>query len=366
MKIAIVTSNSNSIINFRYNLIKKLILNGFDVSVLSSDGNRFSELNDLDIKFFNLDYNNRNYNPFKSVKYYRKIKKILKMINPEIIFTFQLQPNIFAQFAGNNIDNRFAMIEGLGDAFDESLFWRIVNIPVALMLKKSLKGVKKIFVLNREDKLDLVNKSIISLENIFEIPGIGVDLNKFKFVSRNTEKISFLMMARLIKKKGLYYFLEASKVLKNKYNEIEFFLVGSTSKKNYKIIQKYVKLGYVKYESFSNNPFLTLSQHSVFVLPSYYKEGLPMSIMEAMSTGMPIITTFNRGCNQTVENGFNGYLINKKSLNELIGAMEKIISDPEKISEFGKMSRQLAEMNFDQNLINNSIIEVVKNSINLD
>jgi glycosyltransferase involved in cell wall biosynthesis len=130
------------------------------------------------------------------------------------------------------------------------------------------------------------------------------------------------------------------------------------------IINNYVNSGYVNYKNFTTKPYDTLIEHDVFVLPSFYNEGLPMSIMEAMATGMPIITTYNRGCNQTVQNEVNGYLINTNSIQELAISMEKLIINNEKISEFGKMSRKLAEKKFDQNLINDLIIKTIMNALN--
>jgi glycosyltransferase involved in cell wall biosynthesis len=359
-KILIVTTTSNSIINFRYSLIESLIERDFEIHIACNDDNRISEVDKLDIHFYNLKYNNRNKNPFNILIYMRKIRKIINNINPQILFTFQLQPNLFGQLVAKQLKiSRFAMVEGLGDTFSDGFIWKCINFPIRSILKYANIGTKKVFLLNDEDKQYLLEKKIFQKCQISLINGIGVDINKFYYSKKNVDTISFLMLSRLFERKGLFIYLEAAKKVKMLNPSIKFVLVGKTNHKNLAIINQYVDENIIDYYHYTNNPMDFHRKHSVFVLPSFYNEGLPMSIMEAMSVGTAIITTNNRGCNQTVKNNFNGYMIPTKSVDELVTAMNKLIKNPELINQFGKNSRSLAEDKFDQKKINDLIINTI-------
>ena len=172
-----------------------------------------------------------------------------------------------------------------------------------------------------------------------------------------------MIVTRLIKEKGTHLFIEAAKTLKSKYPNSEFHIIGSvqTSPSAIKIeeLENLHENGVVVFHGSQSNIMDHLAKRDVFVLPSFYREGIPRSILEALSVGLPIITTDTPGCRETVIEGENGFLIPTQNLESLIEAMEFFIKNPEKLKEMSRKSRDYAEKRFDVNIINSDLIRLI-------
>src|SRR5690606_37906967 len=169
--------------------------------------------------------------------------------------------------------------------------------------------------------------------------------------------IKFIFVGRLIEAKGIRIFIKAVETLKNKYKDIEFIVAGGLDEGNPDAIQQaeinsLMEKGVVNYVGHVNNVIDYVKDSSVFVLPSMYREGIPRSILEALSLGRAVITTDNVGCRETVIKNYNGILIPKNSIEDLINAMSFLYNNRNKIIEYGQNSRKLAEDNFDVSIVN--------------
>ena len=196
------------------------------------------------------------------------------------------------------------------------------------------------------------------------VSGSGINLEKFRFKEKNaTDKVSFLFIARLIKEKGVALYMDAARALKAKYPKTEFHLIGapeiSPSAISEDELKELHKEGVIVFHGRQTNIEEHLHEKDIFVLPSYYREGLPRTSLEACACGNPIITTDSVGCRESVKQGVNGFLIEPENLNALIESMEYFIIHPEKVNEMGKNSRKYAEERFDVNIINNDLINVI-------
>ena len=172
-------------------------------------------------------------------------------------------------------------------------------------------------------------------------------------------------MGRLLREKGVYEYIEAAKKIKEQNKNVQFMIVGNTDKNPGSIpleeIEIWSNKGIIKWIKFARDVRPYLHKASVFVLPSYYREGLPRVIQEAMAIGRPIITCDSVGCRETVENGKNGYLVNVRDPNDLVSKMNIFINNRELIKKMGFQSRLMAEQRFDQNFINNVFLKNIKN-----
>jgi glycosyltransferase involved in cell wall biosynthesis len=161
--------------------------------------------------------------------------------------------------------------------------------------------------------------------------------------------------------------MEAAKQLKKKYPKVEFHLIGQLETSPTAIsedrLNEYHQKEIIIYHGFQRNIEDHLHNRDVFVLPSYYREGLPRTNLEACACGNPIITTDSVGCREAVKDGVNGFLIEPQNLDALINAMEFFITNPDKIKEMGINSRKYAEERFDVNLINNDLIKLIKEEL---
>lgn len=357
--ILLICANSQSVINFRSSLITNLINEGCIVSVLAFDDIYRSEIELLGCQFFVVDDNNRSINPFKILTLKNKYVKFIKNIKPDVILTFMLKPNVFGTLAAKKckVKNVFCMVEGAGDAFTYRNFkWKIIKKVICFLYKRAFNVAKKVFFLNNDDLNEFVNLKLVKKEQTIKINGIGVDLEKFKYhplVNYN----NFLMVSRLKKAKGVFEYCELARKIKNKYKEANFNLLGAEGDIKVSDIQEYIDDGSINYLGFSKNVLPTLVDSTCLVLLSH-REGLPMSIMEALSVGRIIITSDSFGCRESIIDGEQGFIVSLDN-NNAFDKIEWILNNKETLDEMSCKCRKFAEEVYDQKKINEIIIEEV-------
>ena len=210
----------------------------------------------------------------------------------------------------------------------------------------------------RQDRYNIKVKSI----NI--LGGIGVDLDKFSYTKAPTDPISFIFIARLLAEKGIFEYLEAAKIVKEKYKYVKFYIFGSFDEHNpfgltQEELKPYLDSGVVIYPGFVNDIKERIVNSSIFVLPSYYREGVPRSTQEAMAIGRVVITTNSVGCRETVEDGVNGFLVPPFDSKILAQKMIYFIQNPEMIVQMGIESRKIAEVKFNINEKNGRFAKII-------
>ena len=358
--ILMICVTSQGVINFRSGLIKKLLQEGNKVSVVAFDNDFQNDVESLGCDFYSVNDNNRSTSPIKILTLKNKYLKIIKKINPDIVFTFMLKPNIFGVLAAKKakVNAIFSMVEGVGDAFVmKSLKWSIIRSVICFLYKKSFKIVDKVFFLNDDDKNDFIKMKLVSNEKCIKINGIGVDLERFSY-HKVTNKKSFLMIARMIRSKGIYEYCECARKVKKVFPDAEFNYLGAEGNVTILDIKEYIDDNSIKYLGTTKDVRPYIENCSVFILPSY-REGVPMSIMEALAVGRPIITTNVPGCKETVINQYNGFIIEKENVDQMFEKIKWFIENTDELELYGLNSRKFAEQKFDQIIINEKIIEEI-------
>ncbi len=354
------------VLHFRADLIKKYQSEGYAVSVVAFDDTYARDIEDLGVDFYSVGSNNRSLNPFSVLSLKGKYSKIIKSVQPDVVFTFMLKPNVFGVLSAqkNKVKEIYSMIEGLGDAFTyQTLKWKLVRKVVLMLYKKSLKIPNKVIFLNDEDRREFVARKLVKEERSALVGGIGVNLEKF-----NAQPIAFnnrfLMMARLCVSKGVYEYLQVAREIKKEYPQTVFGLLGGESQIDGEYLKGYIDDGSVVYYGETDDVRPYLEEASVFVLPSFYREGFPMSIMEASSSSRPIITCDTNGCRDAVKDGYSGFVVKQKDVEALKEKMVYFIKNPEKAKEMGINARKYAEEHFDQRIINQKIYNLTTEQTN--
>ena len=187
------------------------------------------------------------------------------------------------------------------------------------------------------------------------VNGSGVDIDVFRSESFPSSP-SFLLIARLIKDKGVYEYAKAARIIKQRHPEVKFRLVGfidnNPSAISEQDLNAWIEEGIIEFLGYLLDVRPAIADSSVYILPSFYPEGTPHSVLEAMAMGRAIITTDTPGCRETVENGENGFLIPAKDVSSLVDAIEQFILQPTKVELMGQASRQIAEQKYDVHKIN--------------
>jgi glycosyltransferase involved in cell wall biosynthesis len=369
--ILIITSNGKSLINFRLSLIKKLLSRGYKVSV-ASPINKFldsmqKELKDLGviINFFSLS--NTSINFFKDCKSILEIFKIIRNSKPNIIISYAVKPVIYTGLVLKCFKKiiYYPLITGLGYAFIDkaSIKQKIIKYLIIKLYRESLKSSKKIIFQNKDDQSLFLKLKIIKKKNLSNvINGSGVDLNLYP-LSRLPSKPVFLMISRLLVDKGVREYVKAAKIVRSRFSNATFQLVGYLDKNPSSItgkeLRSWIKEGDIEYLGEIKSVQSILKSCKYFVLPSY-REGTPRSVLEALSTGRPIITTDVPGCRETVIHNKNGLLIPIKDSVALANAMIRLLNENNKIvKKMAKESYLIAKNKYEINTVNQNMLDVM-------
>ena len=356
MKKIIISANVIwTITNFRKDLIKFLQSKGFKVIAVGAKDELSidleSSLKELNIEFIEVDVDRKSMNPIKDLKYLIKLFFIYRSIKPLVVIHFTIKPNIYGSLAATfaNI-NYINTINGLGSALIKD---NILSKILKLMYKVALKNSKKVFVQNRDDFEFF--KKLIGDSKLAIVPGSGVNVKSFFNQRVEDDKFRFLLVARLLKDKGVMEYIEAAKIVKQKYSNVEFLLAGQFDSGNPSAISKeYIDQNseFVKYIGVTSDIREFFKLCDVVVLPSY-REGLSRVLIEAASAYKPLIATNVAGCKDVVKDGYNGFLVKLKDVKSLADAMKKMINlDKKKLDEFKNNSREFAINNFDKDIVN--------------
>lgn len=373
MTIIVLTANTSwYLYNFRENTIKEFIRNGDEVHVISPRDEYTKKIESLGCSAHHIKIDGRGINPFIDIITCLRFMILFWKIKPHVILNFTPKNNIYSSLAASPLNIPVINnIAGLGHSFMRDC---VLSKIVKKLYKISQRKVSYIFFQNDED-MKIFKENKIGLKAFKErIPGSGVDLKRFHFYSAPQKKpLRFLMSARMITEKGVYLFVEAARQLKEKYrDEVDFSLLGfcdSDTPSSVKIdeINTWVGQGIIHYLGVTDKVEDVIKDVHCVVLPSYYREGVPKSLLEAGAMGKPIITTDNVGCRETVVDGYNGYLCNPKSLSSLIVAMEKIIvSSEEEINQLGKNSRKHIADKFDEKIVIDRYLYSISKVISCD
>lgn len=367
MKIMVVSSHTESLVWFRFDMLKKFLAEGHTVVAVGNENLEKwkNEFERYGIKYDSIYVSRNSINPFNDFHTLCSIYKIIKLHKPDKIFFYQAKTVIYGNIASRfcKIKDNYSLIAGLGSIFrDDNLKAKIIKFIMALEYKLALSFSKKVIFQNNDDLNEFVKLKIINREKTAIVNGSGVNLERFKPIENANVVPTFLFIGRLIKDKGLMEYLEACKMIKSEYPNSRCMLIGPFDSNPSAIkcadLNPYIENGLIEYFGEQKDVVPYLNQCNVFVLPSYH-EGTPKSVLEAMACGKAIITTNAPGCRETVINGKNGFLIPIKNSCSLAETMKMFCNTPQLANKMGRISREIAEKKYDVNFVNSEILKIM-------
>lgn len=372
-KFAIIGTIASSILTFRRALIEYLKSQGYEIYCFATDltADDVRRIEEIGANAVRYQLSRGGLNPFSDIYNTYTLATELRKIQPDIVLSYFAKPAIFGTLAARfaKASHIYAMLEGLGYFFTEqpsgqSFKTRLIKQVQIFLYRIALPKASGVIFLNHDDPNDLLNKYHIYVRKYFILGAIGLNLAEYPYTPYEVgQPIRFLFIGRLLREKGIYDFLQAAQIVKKRYPNIIFDMLGATDFANpgsvsEDILNQYIIESIIQYHGQVNNVSDYIVQSSVFVLPSY-REGVPRSTQEAMAIGRAIITTDVPGCRETVVNNHNGFIVKKWDPEALAEKMIYFIKHPEQIREMGEISHKMAVEKFDAEKVNQRLLHMM-------
>lgn len=367
-KIVFVGNTAWSLFNFRMNVMRRLKNEGYDVTAVAPLDHYASRIEAKGIRFIALRHlKAKGTNPLREYKLYQEFVGLYRELQPDLIFHYTIKPNIYGVMAASKMGIKtIAVTTGLGHVFLKN---GLVSLIAKSLYKIALNKANEVWFLNQEDMDSFLENHIIDKKKAMLLPGEGVDIEWFKPMAKeivNEDRLRFIYTGRMIADKGIVEFVEASRQLSEKGYKFESVLLGFMEVLNPSAISKaqmddWVKRRLVIYHGPTSDVRPFIADADCVVLPSYYREGIPRSLLEAASMGKPIITTNNVGCRDVVDDNYTGFLCDVKNALSLAEKMEQMIQlTTEDRMKMGQRGREKVVAKFGDDLVFNIYITKLK------
>ena len=339
---------------------------GYDVSVVCEDTGVSGKIAEAGLKPINLPINKAGTNLKDEMKTFIFLCNLLMKEKPDIVHLVGLKIILWGSLACRlaGIKSMISAVCGLGLLFDEQHHESRISKTILKVLKWSHKGKNvRIIFQNNDDKRLFLDNKIITDDRCLFTNGSGIDLKKYDYTPESAEvPIKVIFTARMVEDKGTLVLIEAAKKLETEYRgEIQFLLCGGLDTNPNGITKERLESlcdgDYIKWLGHRSDIHELLKGSHIMAFPSWYREGLPKSVIEAEAIGRPIVTTDSVGCRDTVIDGYNGLMVQPKDAEALANAIKRLANDPMLRKELGKNARQYAVQKF-------SIDDVVKVHLN--
>jgi len=365
--IAVVSNTSWFIYNFHLALLKTLQNEGYRVVVIAPKDNYSDRFEAFGIQYIEIRMNNKGTNPVEDSRLIYDFYRLYKRIAPDVILQYTIKPNIYGSFAAGMLKIPvISSITGLGTVFlNDGISSRIAK----WLYKNALRFATDVFFLNSADRALFIDSKLVAAKKASLMPGSGIDTELFMPRKKRQDddgKFRFLLIARLIKDKGIVEYANAAKKIREKGNsQAEFLLLGAYYPGNptaitEQEIAEWEEEGIIHYLGTNDDVPSVIADVDCVVLPSY-REGISQVLLEAASMAKPIIATDVPGCREVVEDGVNGYLCKAKNVDDLAMQMEKMLLLEEEVCrEMGNKGREKVIDEFDEAVVNRKYLAKIE------
>ena len=366
-RIALLAANSAwNILNFRRPLVEALLAAGWRVIALAPEDGHGPAIRSLGVEFVPISIDSSGTSPLRDTRLFIAYWRILRALRPHAFLGFTAKPNIYGSFAARllgipTINN----ISGLGTAFMRP---GPLNRLVGLLYRVALHRSARVFFQNPHDMALFLDRGLVRPDQAKLIPGSGIDLDRFKPVERPGrpgKQFRFLFVGRLLRDKGLVEYAEAARLLRTRWPNVEFAVLGFAGSNNPSAVpitevERWQAEGTVNYLGDTDDVRPFLAECGCVVLPSY-REGLPRSLLEAAAMARPMVATDVPGCREVVSDKETGFLCEVRSAPALATAMEAMLAlEPADRDAMGLRARNKVEKEFDEALVVQAYMEALK------
>ena len=343
---------------------------GYDVVVLTSLTRAENSLEAHGIKVIGIQFARRSVHPIRFLKNLIDVIRVFRTEKPDIIHQIALKPILIGSLAARwlGIKRVINAVVGLGFAFSSrTRAARIARWFLLMFFEGVFKSPQaRVVFENGDDLAYFVQKGWVNQQGTVLIRGAGVDTEYFTPRHLGASPPVVMLLSRMLWDKGVGEFVVAARILQAKYGKqyAQFILVGDPDEDNRGAIareqlQAWQDEGFIQWWGYRKDVRGALEQASISCLPSY-REGLPKSLLESIAMGLPCVATDVPGCREAVVDGVNGFLVPPRDPLALSKAIERLLSDPDLMQQFGQASRNMAVEQFSSKLINDQTLDLYR------
>ncbi|NLD49209.1 MAG: glycosyltransferase family 4 protein [Clostridiaceae bacterium] len=365
MKFILISPKNRTVYNFRGDLIKEIISEGYEVIVTGPNKDEIDKINDLGVRFELIPLDKNGLSIKEDFRYLLSLIKLFKEEKPDITLGYTIKPVIYGSLAAKiaGVKNINSMVTGVGYVFTaQTKKAKIIRFIVSILYKIGFKCANTVIFQNPDDLNEFVDRKLVHREKCWLVNGSGVNMDKFALAPL-PEKLTFFMLSRVMYSKGIREYLNAAQEIKKRYPEVRFMLLGAVEdiqdSMQMNDLRTYIDNGIIDYYGETDGVASYYRQCSVYVLPSY-REGTPRTVLEAMAMGRPIITTDAPGCRETVVDGVTGFIVPVQDSVTLVEKLEWFITNQEEIGKMGQASYQLCQDKFNVQKVNADMLKYLK------
>lgn len=359
-KILILSNHFITLYNFRRELIARLILRGHKVYISMPEDERNGYFAQLGCEIIVTPMSRRGMNPAQDIALLRQYKRIMREVQPDIIFSYTIKPNIYGTMASNALHyKQVCNVTGTGATFlHENLLAKLVRV----LYRHSMKYAYKVFFQNSGDRDYFVRHHMVR-DNWDMLPGSGVNLEQHAFSPMpEGGTVGFIYIGRVMAVKGVEQFMDCARAIRREHPETRFYMAGFIEEERYKaLVDEYVRDGSIEYLGFRKDIDEWIKKCCCTVLPSLGGEGVPNVLLESAASGRACIATRIPGSIDTIDDGVTGYIYTPGSTEELILRVESFLAlSPDERAAMGRAGRAKMEKEFDREIVIEKYIREVE------
>jgi len=361
MKVLILANNSGGLYKFRKELLEELLENRHELFISLPNGDFIEELQQMGCEFIETGISRHGTNPLTDLVLAKKYHTIIKLVKPDIVFTYTIKPNVYGGIACQLCKIPYiANVTGLGTAVENGGFLQKITLT---LYKIGLRKAKRVFFQNQENQDFMLNHKVLKCAYSL-LPGSGVNLELFTPIPYpdETDGVHFVFISRIMREKGIEQYLDAAKHFTKTHPELHFHICGFCEPEYKGKLDDYIKNGTVIYHGMVRDVRKIHKISHCTIHPSFYPEGISNVLLESCACARPIITTDRSGCREVVDDCVNGFVVKQHDSEDLIQKIEKFLElKHEQKMQMGLAGRTKVEREFDRRIVVDAYLKELEN-----
>lgn len=357
--ILLLANKYTTIVNFRLEVVEALVKAGYEVYVSLPHHDRIKEIEAVGAKTIITDVSRRGTNPFADLKLMLTYRKLIKRLQPSIVFTYTIKPNVYGGMACALCKVPYvANITGLGTAVENG---GIMQKLTVFLYRMGLGKAKTVFFQNSENRT-FFEKHRIAVGKHASLPGSGVNLKRFELMEYPADgEVHFAFISRIMREKGIEQYLDTARAVSEKHPNVFFHVCGFGDEEYEHKMEMLHEQGVIIYHGLLDDVRVMLKDAHCVIHPTFYPEGMSNVLLESAACGRPIISTDRPGCREAIDHGVNGFKVLERDSDDLIAKTEEFLSRSyEQRKEMGMKGREKVQREFDRNIVVERYLEKAK------